>query len=282
MDHPAASVSFCWQSNSTCSRTYLSWSPLLLYRLLYSRTGNLRKHPIVTLAFPLSPLFLIYIIYSSYQQVCILGYHGSAYLIARLCWLGTTQDSLGVPQPVCPLEGFRLARSNGIIRGGFLALFLYHIAWAYDSTGFIQQTLSEQDAGKYLMQSVMSLCRLLVAIGFVAGLYGFWTMSQQSNRQIPIRIWLPWAATFSWYAMVDINPAFFLLQIFHALQYLMFIRVEINDYTPRNKRKYHLLIYVWFVAWATLHLNGRVSLLYRSNSFCGSVNHDDHYSSLFH
>lgn len=220
------------------------------YRLLYSRTGNLRKHPIVTLAFPaISALFLIYIIYSSYQQSFYdpLGIMGVLTLIAPivLAWHYTGQ-SWGTTACFAHLEGFRISPiQRRLVRGGFLALFLYHIAWAYDSTGFIQQTLSEQDAGKYLMQSVMSLCRLLVAIGFVAGLYGFWTMSQQSNRQIPIRIWLPWAATFSWYAMVDINPAsFFLLQIFHALQYLMFpIRVEINDYTPQNKRKYHLLIY---------------------------------------
>ena len=220
------------------------------YRVLYSRMENLVKHPIVTIFFPtLSAIFLSYIVYCSYQMDAFdpLGVMAVLNLVAPivLAWHYTGQ-SWGTTACFAHLSGFRISRKQRLlIRIGFFSLFVYHIAWAYNSTGFVQQVLSEDEAGDYLMQSIMSLCRLLVAVGFIAGLYGFWQMSHQAGRQVPVRTWLPWAATFSWYVMLDFNPAaFFLLQFFHAFQYLMFpMRVELNEYTPKTRRSHHMIAY---------------------------------------
>lgn len=220
------------------------------YRLLYSRKANFRAHPVVTLLFPtLAVGFLLYIVYCSYQQSASdpFGIMGILTLIAPivLAWHYTGQ-SWGTTACFAHLSGFRMTpKQRLLIRGGFFSLFVYHVAWAYDSTGIIQNTLSEQDAGEYLMRSIMSLCRLTIAIGFAAGLYGFWDLSKDSRQRIPMRIWLPWAGTFSWYVMVDMNPAsFFLLQFFHAFQYLMFpLRVEMNDYAPKSNRLPYLMLY---------------------------------------
>ena len=220
------------------------------YRLLYSRRTNFRKHPLVTLAFPfLAGIFLAYIIYCSYQQDAQdpLGIMGILTLIAPvvLAWHYTGQ-SWGTTACFAHLSGLTIRpKHRRLIRGGFLTLFIYHVAWAYDSTGIIQNTLSEQEAGEYLMRSIMSLCRVVVAAGFIAGLFGFWDLSKQTGKRVPIRTWLPWAGTFSWYVMVDLNPAsFFLLQFFHAFQYLMFpLRVELNDYAPKPNAFRHLIFY---------------------------------------
>jgi len=220
------------------------------YRVLYSRIENLVKHPIVTIFFPtLSAIFLSYIVYCSYQMDAFdpLGVMAVLNLVAPivLAWHYTGQ-SWGTTACFAHLSGFRISRKQRLlIRIGFYSLFVYHIAWAYNSTGFVQQVLSEDEAGDYLMQSIMSLCRLLVAVGFIAGLYGFWQMSHQTGRRVPVRTWLPWAATFSWYVMLDFNPAaFFLLQFFHAFQYLMFpMRVELNEYTPKTRRSHHMIAY---------------------------------------
>lgn len=220
------------------------------YRVLYSRSRNLLKHPIVTLFFPiLSAIFLSYIVYCSYQMDAFdpLGIMAVLNLIAPivLAWHYTGQ-SWGTTACFAHLSGFRISSQQRLlIRIGFFSLFVYHIAWAYNSTGFVQQVLSEEEAGDYLMQSIMSLCRLLVAVGFITGLYGFWQISKQTGRRVPVRTWLPWAATFSWYVMVDFNPAaFFLLQFFHAFQYLMFpVRVELNEYTPETRRSHHMIAY---------------------------------------
>ena len=220
------------------------------YRLLYSRRENFRKHPGVTIIFPFAAIiFLSYIIYSSYRSEAFdpLGIMGILTVIAPILlgWHYVGQ-SWGATACFAFLSGFRIApRERTLIRGGILTLFIYHIAWFYNDSGFIQTQLIENEAGTYLMLSVMSLCRLLVGVGFIAGLFGFWQLARESGRSIPMRIWLPWVATFSWYVMVDLQPAsVFLLQIFHAFQYLMFpLRVELNDYTPKRNGLRHLVLY---------------------------------------
>jgi hypothetical protein len=134
-------------------------------------------------------------------------------------------------------------KERRLIRSGFHALFVYHVAWAYDSMGFVQGILADGEAGVYLMESVMSLCRLGVFVAFALGLWGFRQLSIRENASIPIRVWLPWLATFSWYVMVDVHPlSFFLLQAFHA--YLSFpIRVELNEFTQPRHRVSHMIWY---------------------------------------
>ncbi len=61
--------------------------------------------------------------------------------------------------------------------------------------GFVQGIFAEQEAGKYLMQAVMSACRLAVFVTFVLGLWGFRQLSHREQKPISIRVWLPWAAT---------------------------------------------------------------------------------------
>src|SRR2546423_14276538 len=53
----------------------------------------------------------------------------------------------------------------------------------------------------------------------------------RAGRIAPLRAWIPWIAIFAWYgAMARIGlPALFIVQIAHALQYLIFpFRAEMN------------------------------------------------------
>ena len=223
------------------------------YRLLYSNPKNFRNHPLVTILAPiLAVAFLGYVIYWCYQDPASTASRELG-IVTLLNWVAPIflgwhymGQSWGMTACFAFLSDLRMTPvERRLIRSGFHALFIYHVAWAYDSMGFVQGIFAEQEAGKYLMQSVMSVCRLGVFVAFVLGLWGYRQLSLREGKTIPIRVWLPWIATFSWYIMVDVHPAsFFLLQIFHALQYLMFpFRVEINDYTnPRRKRR-HLFFY---------------------------------------
>ncbi len=223
------------------------------YRLLFSNPKNYRRHPLVTILMPiLAVLFLGYVIYWCFKDPALTASRPLT-IVTLLNWAAPVflgwhymGQSWGMTACFAFLSDLRMAPvERRLIRSGFHALFIYHVAWAYDSMGFVQGIFAEQEAGKYLMQSVMSVCRVGVFVAFVLGLWGFRQLSQREGKPIPIRVWLPWVATFSWYIMVDVHPAsFFLLQIFHALQYLMFpIRVEMNEYTnPRHKWR-HLLFY---------------------------------------
>lgn len=240
------------------------------YRLLYSNPKNFRNHPMVTIGFPiLAVAFLAYVTYwcfkdpastSTTQLRVVTVLNWIAPILLGWHYMG---QSWGMTACFSVLGGFRMtAKERRLIRSGFHALFVYHVAWAYDSMGFVQGIFAEEEAGKYLMQAVMSMCRLGVFVTFALGLWGLRQMSVREGKSIPLRVWLPWVATFSWYLMIDVHPAaFFLLQAFHALQYLTFpIRVEINEYTQPGHKWRHLIAYyvilvvvgLFAFEWATL------------------------------
>lgn len=72
---------------------------------------------------------------------------------------------------------------------------------------------------------------ILTAVALVMGLAGFALHKRRTGRIAPLRAWIPWIAIFVWYAaMARVGlPALFIVQIAHALQYLIFpFRVEMN------------------------------------------------------
>ena len=223
------------------------------YRLLYSKRENFRKHPIVTMLIPLLLLaFTGYIIYECFREpqvtatqpipiITVLNYAAPVFL----AWHYVGQ-SWGMTASFAFLSGFRMTnRERKLIRCGFYALFIYHVVLASEAMGFLQNLFPQNQAGAYMMQSVLSTWRVAVLVSFFVGIWGFLQLAQREQKGIPMRVWLPWGATYSWYVMVDIQPAsLFLVQGFHALQYLMFpIRVELNEHTFPGRKWPHLLVY---------------------------------------
>lgn len=227
------------------------------YRVLYSRTANFRQHPIVTIVAPILAIgFLAYVgVWCFSEQPATEGSKPANQLSAMIVlnWLAPVLlgwhyvgQSWGATACFAYLSGFKMSTTQRrLIRCGFHALFAYHVTWAVETMGLLQSWFPQNDAGVYLMKSLMHVCRGSVLICFCLGLWGFRTMSIEQGRRVPAKVWLPWIATFSWYVMVDVYPkSFFLLQIFHALQYLMFpARVEINEHTKQGSVALHMIIY---------------------------------------
>ena len=290
------------------------------YRILYSKRQNIRKHPFVTLALPaLAISLLIYVCYwgpvntpQEYTQT------QATQTQATQAEKTLTDANPGLPQPyvmvaltvLAPiflgwhymgqswgttacfayLAGFRLNPSQRkLLRFGFLSLFAYHLTWACASMEILEQLFPQQRAGEFMIKALMSACRVLVLASFLAGLWGFFQIAQEHKRRIPAAVWLPWVATYSWYVMVDVYPqAFFLLQIFHALQYLMFpARVEMNQHHTNHVGK-HMLIYygalvlVGYIAfeWTSLvewtdlaNQSGTMILLGTATMMCINIHH---------
>ncbi|PAY17096.1 hypothetical protein CKO51_23310 [Rhodopirellula sp. SM50] len=227
------------------------------YRVLYSRRKNFRQHPMVTIGAPVLALaFLVYIAFWSLQEGSssveqMQGRQPTGMIV--LGWLAPVLlgwhyvgQSWGATACFAHLAGFKMtARDRRLIRCGFYALFVYHVTWGVESMGLLTSWLPQQRAGEFLMESLMQICRVVVLVCFLLGLWGFRLMSVEQGRAVPATVWLPWVATFSWYVMVDIYPqSFFLLQIFHAVQYLMFpARVEMNARGNTRRMKLHMLIY---------------------------------------
>ena len=295
------------------------------YRILYSKRQNIRKHPFVTLALPaLAISLLIYVCYwgpvntpQEYTQTQATQTQATQ-TQATQAEKTLTDANPGLPQPyvmvaltvLAPiflgwhymgqswgttacfayLAGFRLNPSQRkLLRFGFLSLFAYHLTWACASMEILEQLFPQQRAGEFMIKALMSACRVLVLASFLAGLWGFFQIAQEHKRRIPAAVWLPWVATYSWYVMVDVYPqAFFLLQIFHALQYLMFpARVEMNQHHTNHVGK-HMLIYygalvlVGYIAfeWTSLvewtdlaNQSGTMILLGTATMMCINIHH---------
>ncbi|MEZ6137941.1 MAG: hypothetical protein R3C53_23915 [Pirellulaceae bacterium] len=233
------------------------------YRLLYSRPQNFAKHPLVTIGLPiLAVLFVGYVAFHSGDS----GQDGSSKLpvIVALEWAAPvflgwhyTGQSWGMTACHAFLGGLRMQPvERRLIRAGFYTLFVFHVVLIYDAMGFIDRLLPQEQAGHYLMQSLLAATRVAVFVSFALGLLGFQKLAKRESKSIPTQVWLPWLATYGWYVMVDFHPAsFFLLQAFHALQYLTFpIRVELNQYAQTHRRKWlHMSVYyVLLIAFGVL------------------------------
>ncbi len=74
---------------------------------------------------------------------------------------------------------------------------------------------------------------------------------RRTNIVPPLRAIVPWLARYFWYALVLYYPrAFFCLQIFYALQCLMFpLRIEANQYL----RSHHSASSLWQTSRAVLY-----------------------------
>lgn len=223
------------------------------YRLIYRDRPTVRQHPWVAIVIPAA--WLLAIVWTSWtflptssasEPFLLRALIPFAHLL--LAWHYTGQ-AWGMTACFAHLGGLRMDdRERLLIRSGMRALFVYHVLTAWGSE-ILDPLMANEQAGRYLMQSMLGLTRVAAFLTFVAGIWAFRQLATREKRSIPLRCWLPWAAAYSWYVMVDRHPGtFLLLQAFHAIQYLMFpLRVEWNDFTqPDNsprKRTIHVVIY---------------------------------------
>lgn len=111
------------------------------------------------------------------------------------------------------------------IRAGLRVLLVWHLVWGVAMSGFARRFGWQNDLDDLLLLGG------IVALGTIPlGLSGFWRLRRRTGQWPSLCAVAPWAALYFWYALAFVAPAlFFLVQLFHALQYLGFpMRVELN------------------------------------------------------
>ncbi|MEO2016967.1 MAG: hypothetical protein ABGZ53_21640 [Fuerstiella sp.] len=122
-----------------------------------------------------------------------------------------------------------------MIRCGYHALLVWHILWAIllmmGDPQNITASMWEQHLP--LIKTLYHVWTGVVALTIPLGIAGFVCIWRRTGMAPPVRSYRPWIAIFLWYALIGVHPGLFdLLQIFHALQYLIFpLRVEVNQYS---------------------------------------------------
>jgi hypothetical protein len=193
---------------------------LASYRMVYRSRESVRAHPWAAVYVPIVLLACCAFAVAESRSTDL---YLSAILTvqnAYLAWHYTGQ-AWGMMATYAFLEGTPFSTlERRLVRGGLYILLTWHVVWffnaAYESWGL---------APLYEVVTTATM----VALGM--GLIGFGLLKARTDRFPPIRTLIPWAAIFVWYAALWRwgLPALFLVQIAHAIQYLIFpIRVEAN------------------------------------------------------
>jgi hypothetical protein len=198
---------------------------LASYRMVYRTRASIRAHPWAAIYVPIMLLlFGVVAVYASRwtdAPISALLTISSTYL----AWHYTSQ-AWGMAATFTFLDGNPFNQlERRLIRGSLFILTAWHVVWFF-YLGYSQYV---DLTPLYIGLSA------LTAVALVMGLVGFFLHRRRTGRVAPLRAWIPWIAIFVWYAtMARVGlAALFIVQIAHALQYLIFpFRVEVN----RTKR----------------------------------------------
>ena len=194
---------------------------LASYRMVYRTRASIGQHPWAAMYIP--ALLLISCIAAVYASrwtdvpISALLTISSTYL----AWHYTAQ-AWGMMATFTHLDANPFdQRERRLIRGSLLILMAWHVTWFF-YLGY----------AKYVdLTPLYAGLSALTAVALVMGLAGFGLHRRRTGRIAPLRAWIPWIAIFIWYAtMARVGlPALFIVQIAHAIQYLIFpFRVEVN------------------------------------------------------
>lgn len=198
---------------------------LASYRMVYRTGASIRAHPWAAIHVPsllvIGCVVAVYASRSTDVPISALLTISSTYL----AWHYTSQ-AWGMAATFTYLDGNPFNQlERRLIRGSLFILTAWHVVWFF-YLGYAQYV---DLTPLYIGLSA------LTAVALVMGLVGFSLHRRRTGRIAPLRAWIPWIAIFVWYAtMARLGlAALFIVQIAHAIQYLIFpFRVEVN----RTKR----------------------------------------------
>ena len=217
---------------------------LASYRMVYRTRASIRAHPWAAIYVPS-------ILLTCCIAAVVAGQWTPAPISALLTISSTylawhyTGQAWGMIATFAYLDGASFnPMERRLVRGSLYILMAWHVVWFFH-LGYHE----------YLdLTPLYEVLTGLTAVALVMGLTGFSLHKARTGRFAPLRAWIPWIAIFVWYAaMARVGlPALFIVQIAHALQYLIFpLRVEVNRTrsqkpggTAREVVARHMAVYV--------------------------------------
>ena len=217
------------------------------YFLLYRNRAKITEHKVASLYVP---LILLAVIICAFLTPTPGGSNPNinatlidlltAVSAILLAWHYTGQ-AWGMTGSFAYIRGIRMEQSERwMIRSGYYVLLVWHILWAFlfmlrNPESLIARYCPDRVSHVELAFNIWSG---LVLLTIPLGIAGFIRIRRRSGIMPPLACYAPWIAIYLWYALIWTHPSLFaLLQIFHALQYLVFpLRVEVNQYASRQKR----------------------------------------------
>ena len=237
----------------------INWPHFLAsYRILYRTRTNVKNHPWVAVVLPsiLLAMFVFGVCTADQNSPEMAGLANQTMIdvlfpiaVIVLAWHYTGQ-SWGMTCSFAFLGGVRMdVTDRRLIRSGYRSMLVFHVLWALQSPDmlslldFIYPGLAE------VVVVVYSHWLYIFAATFVLGAGGFVRMARRSTASTAVKASVPWLSTYLWYLLIYYYPQmFFVLQIAHALQYLIFpMRVEINQFQGKSQAAESAVM--WHVFW---------------------------------
>ncbi len=213
---------------------------LASYRMVYRTRDTIRAHPWAAVYVPAVLLLCCggAVVASRWTDIPI-----SLVLTAQNAYLAWhyTGQAWGMTATYAHLDGASFTPvERRLIRGALYILLVWHVVW------FFHLAYAQQ----FDLTPVYQVVTLAMALALAMGVVGFTLHRIRTGRLPGVRTLIPWVAIFVWYAAMARwgLPALFVVQMAHALQYLIFpLRVEANrtrrgEYGGRVMR--HMLAYV--------------------------------------
>lgn len=219
----------------------LAWAQILInmshfmasYRIVYRDRAMILRHRWASLGIPL--------LLTGYLLVAILQARSGPPLLVGLlvlvssCYLAWhyTGQVFGMMASYAFLEGIRFEPGERrLIRTSLRLLLAWHVIWALRI--WIGQTNLPEP---FWMAPLFTVISAAGGLAFGLGGFGLLKLWRRTVRPPPARVVVAWIAIFFWYLALARwgLPALFLVQLFHAIQYLEFpARVELNRVAVRG------------------------------------------------
>ena len=214
------------------------------YRIIYRSREMIARHRWAAIWVPLIMLVFIVIALAvaPATEALVLAFFvvGSAYL----AWHYTGQV-WGMMASFSYLEGVRFEPGERfLVRASLRIMLAWHVCW------FLNFWLSHTELVTLVELAALlyQLASYATILAFLLGGLGLIRMRLRIGRFPPSRALVAWFAIFVWYAAVARwgLPAFFMVQLGHAIQYLEFpTRVELNRIGTADvaRRAGHMALY---------------------------------------
>lgn len=218
----------------------LNWPHFMAtYALMYKSRETIERYPVASKWMPLA--LGVTCVAAVTAQIAV-GFEGSLDVLfwmsgGYLAWHYTGQ-TWGMMASFSHLDNARFEdRERFIIRAALKVLLLWHFIWFFGTVQLGGPPFKNNE--QFLVFYSVATFTLL-PIGAIVGAYGLFRYSRRIDRTPPLRVLVPFVAIVLWYVAMAINPiSIFFVQLFHAMQYLLFpLRVEINRGEARGRNPY--------------------------------------------
>jgi hypothetical protein len=244
-------------------QSLINWPHFMAaYAVLYSSPESVRRYRAAALWVPAAlagyALFAVAVWTRQPIHATLIQWGAALYLGRHY-----TGQAWGMMASFAHVDGLRFSTGERrLIRGGLDLMMLWHMSWA---AATISPLLSPAIAERclWLYRHMMPVAVVSCALGAI----GLAQMTRRIRRAPPARVLLPWLALYAWYLLLAIDPsAAIVVQLAHALQYLIFpLRIEVNR-SPDEKQLIARRMLVWTVAGLALLAGGSglFALFYRA------------------